>query len=246
MVSHSLEKIALVAGIGLISIASAQAVSTISSPLPGGASTVPYMGVLSNLTVSEDVDVLLTGRWGLRLSANSGAVPQTYRFFIRQGGWQGFDKDASAWTLLGQTTVTNVVNGGLTTLDFNLANPFRLLAGQTYGITVLHTTPVTDGQFASPGAVEYWTSNAPVHTIQNDDLRWDFGVAKAYPFITGGTTDFAGSTIGPGGDFGGPLARVLVGDLEYIAADPIPEPATMLALGLGAAALAARRRRSQR
>mgnify|MGYP000271128058 CR=1 FL=1 len=121
---------------------------------------------------------------------------------------------------------------------------------------------VARGLATDPGAASQGRVSVPVNiVIPNAGTYWvalmaevDFGTSGQFGIMqsTGGTPGGANAwQANPGGGFGqGTSFQIMLGgapqNLAYrMTSQPVPEPATMAALGLGAAALIRRRRRSK-
>ncbi|TVS19950.1 MAG: hypothetical protein EA424_06450, partial [Planctomycetaceae bacterium] len=90
----------------------------------------------------------------------------TLEVYTRPGGYEGFESNAAAWTLVSSSTVTGQGSGNPTFVD---VQDFVLEAN---AVTGLYVTAV--------GASLRYTNGSA--TYNNDDLQLDLGVGKSYPF----------------------------------------------------------------
>ena len=136
-------------------------------------------------------------------------------------GWEVFTRGV---TYVGNTTSnlgwTSVATGsgvgqGIDNASpVTLNNPFVLDANTTYGMALV---------MGPEAGHDYTNGDGSNQNYSNSDLTLDLGAASNVPFT--------GNTFTP---------RVWNGTIYY---DPVPEPASMAILGLGALALARRKRR---
>lgn len=162
----------------------------------------------------------LTDKTGLGLFINSfqtyasstAGTGWTVEIWTRPGGYQGFDDSSAGWSL--HETVNSTSNGTTTLAPLNLANPLSVGASDTLGVYLI----------AQAGGIRYTGTNSiPPQTLwENSDIAMFSDVTRNAPW--------AGTRFSP---------RTFAGEIHY---EPVPEPATMAALGLGALAVAARRR----
>lgn len=212
--------------------ASAQA-SWLSNWEPSSG-TIHYGGVIFDVTVSGSSDVQLSGNFHLNLDVNSLDATDTTEevaVYFKAGSYLGHvandGSNFGAWTLLG-TGTANVAGDGNRSL-LSLGNTLTLTQGQTYGfgIFALDGGATGIGYRSGTGAV----TAAPQNSFNDSYLTLNGGIAKGFglaanPFATHN----ASST-----------QRLWAGEIEYA---PVPEPATMAALGLGAVALIRRRKKA--
>ncbi len=96
----------------------------------------------------------------------------TVEVYYKSGTYLGSENNASAWTLLGQATVT----GGGTAVPSSLCvadiGGLQVQAGQTYGIYVTLTS----------GSVHYTNGTGSNQTFTNTDMQITAGAGIAYPF----------------------------------------------------------------
>lgn len=138
--------------------------------------------------------------------------------YIRAGAYAGFTGSNDGWTL--HDTVSTVRNGTTVNSDLILNNWITVGTGGPLSV-YLHA-------ISAGGGVRYTgTAAAPPQTFwENDDITLFSDVART------GAVPFAGSEFTP---------RTFSGDVNY---EPVPEPATLAALGLGAVALLRRRKKA--
>lgn len=147
-------------------------------------------------------------------AAGTGVSIEVY---TRPGTYVGFQASNVGWTLL--ETASAISNGTTTNAAIVLNNTIGIGAGQTVGV-YLHA--ITAG-----GGIRYFGTGTTSNTNFNDS---DLSLFTAHSRT--GAVAFAGTMFTP---------RALTGAVHYNVT-PVPEPATMAALGLGAVALLRRRR----
>jgi len=137
--------------------------------------------------------------------------------YTRPGTYVSFQASSAGWTLLG--TMGAVAAGTTTSTPIALSSTIDIAAGQTVGV-YLHS--ITSG-----GGIRYFGTGTTSNTNFNDS---DLSLFTAHART--GSVAFAGTMNTP---------RALAGAVHYNV-NPVPEPATMVALGLGAVAVLRRRR----
>lgn len=199
--------------------------------------TIHYGGVIFNVNVSGSSDVVLTGNFNLNLDANSLDATDTTEevaVYYRTGTYLGHiatdGSQLSDWTLYGTSTV-NVAGDGNRSL-LSLGNTLALTQGQTYGFAIfaLDGGATGIGYRTGTGAV----TAAPQNSFNDGYLTLSGGVAKGFGFASNPFATHNGSS----------TQRLWAGEIEYNLAAPVPEPATIAALGLGGLALLRRRKKS--
>ncbi len=140
----------------------------------------------------------------------------TMSVYRRFGSYVGFENTTSGWQLV----ATGVGNG----LGLNQASPVTLNQPFILGQTVDWGLALVMGPEASHAYSGTGSSPAPGTTqYQDDRLRLTLGAAQALPFTSVTETP-----------------RIWNGTIHHW---PVPEPASMIALGIGALALVRRKRR---
>ncbi len=138
--------------------------------------------------------------------------------YTRPGSYVGFQTGSAGWTL--SETVAGITAGSaVKSAPLVLASPILLGSGTTTGIYI-HSTTVNRG-------IRYQgTGSTATTTFSNADITLFGAHART------GAVAFGSSVFTP---------RAFSGDINY---SPVPEPASMAALGLGVAALLRRRRKA--
>lgn len=137
--------------------------------------------------------------------------------WTRPGTYVGFTTANTGWTLT--QTVAGISNGTTTLASINLTSLINLGAGTTTGV-YLHSITAGNG-------IRYFGTGTVSNTnFSNADLSMFTAHSRT------GNVSFAGTQFTP---------RAFTGNVHYT---PVPEPATMAALGLGLAAVIRRRRKS--
>ena len=141
---------------------------------------------------------------------SAAGTPVSVEVWVRTGTYVGFTTSSTGWTLVETVAGTSA---GTTTNSaiINFAAPIQLAAGQTMGI-YLHS--ITAG-----GGIRYFGTGAGGHqtTFSNSDLTLFSDVSRT------GAVSFAGTQFSP---------RTFAGTVTY---NVVPEPATVLLLGVGGA-----------
>jgi hypothetical protein len=138
--------------------------------------------------------------------------------YTRIGGYNGFQNDAAAWTLMRTGSVASNGSNVASLFDFT---DFTLASSTTYGIYIT----------SSGGSGFNYTNGG--NTYVNSDLTLIAGIGKTYV----SQTDFTGANFSP---------RTWNGTIRYdtITAD-VPEPSTLAIFALGIMGLASRRFKKQ-
>jgi hypothetical protein len=144
--------------------------------------------------------------------------PTTFGFsvFTKPGTYSGSEGNAGAWTL--QTEGSGTLAGANVPNPVTINSPFVLQANTLYGMAIS-----LSGQGLAAASSAYTNGNGSNQFYSNSDLSLTLGSATNVLF---GGTPFT--------------PRVWNGTIHY---NVVPEPASMVALSLGALALIRRRRK---
>jgi hypothetical protein len=152
--------------------------------------------------------------------SSTAGTPVLVEVYTRPGSYAGFTASSAGWTL---SETANATSAGSTVLSgpMVLANPILLPSAQTTAV-YLHAVTVGGGiRYTGTGTTGGQT------TWANADLTLFSDTSRT------GAVAFLGTQFSP---------RTFAGNVNYA---PVPEPATIAALGLGAVALLRRRRTRQ-
>lgn len=126
-----------------------------------------FAGNMFNITAGGD-DINVTG-WDWNFT---GGGTQTVEVYYRAGGYQGFETNAGAWTLLGTASVTSAGLNNPTNIPIG---GLLIPAGQTFGIYFnLASYP--------SGTVRYTNGNI---NVSNADISIAAGIGRGNPAFTG-------------------------------------------------------------
>lgn len=191
--------------------------TTIAQTLSTTTSNNGSGGVFLDLTASSQALSILSFDTYFASAAGSGVQVEVW---TRPGTYTGFTTANTGWTL--SQTVSGTSNGTATLANLNLTNALSVGAGNTLGV---YLQSITSG-----GGIRYTglTATPPQTTWSNADLTLFSDTARV------ATTAFTGTQFSP---------RTFSGNVNYA---PVPEPATMAALGLGIATLVRRRKSAKR
>jgi hypothetical protein len=213
---RSTRVLSTIAGIALLTGSSiAQTILTNPGPANNGGS--PNWAMFFDLTAVNSVNVIsLT-------TANTGGAGAAFNveIFTRSGSGlggpvgSGAGSSSAGWTSLGTVGATQGAVASGVSLPIDIPDIF-VAAGTTVGVAM---------RFTVVGPRYFGTGTPPLETYSDSNLSIVTGDARSAPFTTTGS--FFSS-------------RAMVGSITYA---PVPEPASMLALAAGMAALVLRRRR---
>ncbi len=189
----------------------------------GATATTFYGGALFDLKNVSASNVDLTGNFHF-LSSWTG--DGTYRVYTKTGSYVGSESTLANWTLWGEASTTGA--GPTIWANLSLGSTKALAAGDSIGVAFFHVGG--SGISVGDGAVGYRSGTG---SFTDGTLTLTTGVAKGY----GTSADpFNIHTLSP---------RTWAGEVEYTAAAaPVPEPATLGALALGAVAMLKRRKKA--
>jgi hypothetical protein len=107
--------------------------------------------------------------------AGNGGKPFNAKVYTREGDYSGYDKDASAWTLIQEVfDLTSLGKGNLTPLPPLSSGSVVLRAGSTHSFYDTLITPTTK---YTNGVVE-----GAKHSSSNNDIVFFEGLGKKYTF----------------------------------------------------------------
>ncbi len=130
------------------------------------------VGFLFNLT-AIGADDLMIDSFDVNLTDENN--PATIALYYREGGYAGFEHDASAWTYLGAATVTAMGKNNVTHLP---VGGLRLTAGKTYGVYMYATDADTVPRFRYSAALV-----SPL--FENEALRLSGGSGTSGSLFSG-------------------------------------------------------------
>ena len=213
-----------------LALAAVPALSSAQSWISSSPSaTIYYGGSLFNLTNNSTSAVRLTGLFDLNLGG-AGGTAATYRVYTKGSALVGTETNPAPWTLLGSASVASSnPQNSFTTIDVN--SGIELAAGATIGVGIF----VTTANLANDGWVGY---NSGAGTFSDGTLTLAGGIGKGYAGVGDGTAAESLFNVIPSVP-----NRTFSGRVQYASVTPVPEPATMAAIGLGLVGFVSRRRK---
>ena len=134
------------------------------------ASNMTYQGNMFNVTVQPEHDIVITA-FDIHILSSPQPVP--IRVYYREGSYQGYETNESAWTLLQDSNVISL--GYKTPTPLPLDNGLPLSAGETYGFYItINANYTVSEMFYLHGASEY----------SNDHLSITLGASLSFPLFT--------------------------------------------------------------
>lgn len=208
-----------------IAVGAAQAQS-LSTTFVGGNR---FAGNMFDVTCTNAGGLTITG-FDVHLATST--VQATIEIWWRNGTYVGAESSSAGWTSLGTALVTSA--GVNTPTAVNLAGP-AMTNGQTMGFFAFVNDFTANPAPNGAPTMEYTNLNGSNHLYTNADMTIQGGIGRG---ASVGGDQFASSIFGvPGSTTNG---RMWNGTVYY---STVPEPTTMALLGIGAAAVIARRRK---
>lgn len=127
-VPHMCFALLLIAAVCLLPIAASGASGSLTTSFNGN---VTFQGNMFDVTVQADNGIVITA---FDINILGSAQPVPIRVYYREGGYQGYETNAGAWTLLLDGSVTS--HGSNTPTPLPLNSGLALSAGKTYGFYI--------------------------------------------------------------------------------------------------------------
>ena len=155
------------------------------------AGNITFQGNMFDVTMQPGYDIIVTG-FDINILAGEGPVP--IRVYYREGGYQGYETNESAWTLLQDSLVAS--SGANTPSPLPLNSGLALTAGKTYGfyITINGSHDVSEMVYVYNASV-YSDPRISVSTASG--LSWPLFTDPHTPRTWSGTIYYDYSEIPP-------------------------------------------------
>ncbi len=148
-------------------MAAAQSITTLFAANGG------YAGNMFNITVLASADIQIDS---FDINLNDPGKTCTVSVYYREGGYEGYESDAGAWTLAGSA---EVISQGTDNPVHLPVGGITLTAGETYGLYI----SISSFAYTDPRLM-YTTGN---NTYADSNLQITCGAGKGYPDFTGST-----------------------------------------------------------
>lgn len=220
-----------------------------------GTQTTDYFGLDFNASGSTLYGLSSTGNLQTINLANGAALSSVAISGVTAGSsWTGITFDASnnlflstfltgtgsqLWSLnanTGAASLIGTMHASNTFIDISISSTGRLVA---HDITSDSFFDINTGNGASTliGA-----HGLAANFAQGMDFDWSTNTLYAAVYTGGGTNTYGSVNLTTGAVT--PIGSIVSGEYELAAVNPVPEPATLAALGMGAIALIRRRKKA--
>ena len=172
----------LIVAVCVLPIAASGASGSLTTSFNGN---VTFQGNMFDVTVQPGIDIVITA---FDINILMAAQPVPIRVYYREGGYQGYETNAGAWTLLLDVNVTSQGTNTPTPLPLN--SGLALSAGKTYGfyITVNGSHDISEMVYMLSASVY---SDAHISISTAASLSWPLFTDPHSPRTWSGTIYYA-------------------------------------------------------